>query len=216
MPPYQPTSLPTPIKANRRTGRRKPSCCRTPSQPRLKPADQKTETTLPAPTGRKRGRSGTRQLGNQKLPVKISKSTPKLSPELMRLVLDALRECPILSHAADKAGIHRKTLKYWIERSEAGDDGYDVSGKALHGDFTNTANQRSTRPTTGPWQSRCKLQRALPSRLTRFSWTSSVIKASTPTRRSERKLYCRSRRPTKFQDDAVLLGVGAPGEVGGK
>jgi hypothetical protein len=44
----------------------------------------------------------------------------------MRLVLNALRECPILSHAADAADIHRKTLKYWMDRSEAGDDGYDI------------------------------------------------------------------------------------------
>ena len=49
----------------------------------------------------------------------------------MRLVLDTLRECPILSHAADKAGIHRKTLKYWMERSEAGDDSYDVEWQSL-------------------------------------------------------------------------------------
>ena len=44
----------------------------------------------------------------------------------MRIVLDSLRECPILSHAASKAGIHRKTLEYWIKRSKAGDDGYDI------------------------------------------------------------------------------------------
>ena len=44
----------------------------------------------------------------------------------MRLVLDTLREYPVLSYAANKAGIHRKTLKYWMDRSEAGDDGYDV------------------------------------------------------------------------------------------
>jgi hypothetical protein len=44
----------------------------------------------------------------------------------MRIVLDNLREYPILSHAASKAGIHRKTLEYWLKRSEAGDAGYDV------------------------------------------------------------------------------------------
>ena len=58
------------------------------------------------------------------------------------IVLDSLTECPILSHAARKAGIHRKTLEYWIKRSEAGDDGYDIEWQGVNGDFTNTANQR--------------------------------------------------------------------------
>ena len=50
----------------------------------------------------------------------------KLSPELMQVVIDALRECPIQFYAANKARIHRKTLEYWIKRSKAGDDGYDI------------------------------------------------------------------------------------------
>jgi hypothetical protein len=67
----------------------------------------------------------------QKPPAGISKSTPKFSPKRMRLVLDTLRETPILWHAADTAGIHRKTLKYWMDRSEAGDDGYDIKWQGL-------------------------------------------------------------------------------------
>ena len=67
----------------------------------------------------------------QKPSAGISKSTPKLSPELMWLVLDTLDEHPILSYAANKAGIHRKTLKYWMDRSAAGDDGYDVKWQGL-------------------------------------------------------------------------------------
>lgn len=129
MPPYQPTSLPTPVKANRPNGSTQAELL-----PHAKPAETKgpkAETTPPRATGRKRGRSGSRQLGTQKLPARISRSTPKLSPKLMRLVLDTLRECPILSHAADKAGIHRKTLKYWMKRSEAGDDGYDVEWQGI-------------------------------------------------------------------------------------
>jgi hypothetical protein len=62
----------------------------------------------------------------QKPPAGSSKSTPKLSPKIMRIILNSLTECPIQSHAANKAGIHPKTLAYWIRRSEAGDDGYDV------------------------------------------------------------------------------------------
>ena len=67
----------------------------------------------------------------QKPPAGISKSTPKLSPKIMRIILNSLREYPVLSYAANKAGIHRKTLKYWMDRSEAGDDGYDIKWQGL-------------------------------------------------------------------------------------
>jgi len=53
----------------------------------------------------------------------------------MRIVLDTLRERPILSHAADKAGIHRKTLEYWMKCSEAGHDGYDIEWQGLTSRF---------------------------------------------------------------------------------
>src|SRR5271154_5029830 len=62
----------------------------------------------------------------QKPPAGISRSTPKRSPALMLLVLNSLTEVPILWHAASKAGIHRKTLEYWIRCSAAGHDGYDI------------------------------------------------------------------------------------------
>jgi hypothetical protein len=75
----------------------------------------RTETTPLGAMGRKRGRSG----GG-------AKAGGMLSPERMRIVLDSLRECPILWVAASKAGIHRRTLEYWIKRSRAGDAGYDV------------------------------------------------------------------------------------------
>ena len=82
----------------------------------------------------------------QKPPAGISKSTPKLSPKIMRIVLNSLRECPILYHAADAAGIHHKTLEYWIRiAARLATMVTTSSGKALRGDFTNTANQRSGR-----------------------------------------------------------------------
>ena len=71
----------------------------------------------------------------QKPSAGISKSTPKLSPELIRIILNSLTKTPILWHAAMKAGIHRKTLKYWMDRSAAGDDGYDVKWQGLTGRF---------------------------------------------------------------------------------
>ena len=49
----------------------------------------------------------------------------------MLLVLDALVERPFYYYAANKAGIHCKTLAYWIRRSEAGDDGYDIEWQGL-------------------------------------------------------------------------------------
>ena len=67
----------------------------------------------------------------QKPPAGISKSTPKLSPKIMRIILNSLTECPTQSHAANKAGIHPKTLAYWIRRSEAGDNGYDIKWQGL-------------------------------------------------------------------------------------
>jgi len=44
----------------------------------------------------------------------------------MRIVVETLREYPFKAYAASKAGIHRKTLEYWIKRSAAGDEGYDL------------------------------------------------------------------------------------------
>jgi hypothetical protein len=110
----------------------------------------KTEATLLRAKRRKRGRGGGRQLGKQKLSAENANHGRKLSPERMRIVLDSLAEHRLLSLAAAKAGIHRKTLEYWINRSAAGDPGYDVEWQGLIGDFTNTAHQRSLRPTKSP------------------------------------------------------------------
>ena len=62
----------------------------------------------------------------QKLSARTGKIGLKLSPERMRIVIEALKEYPILATAAAKAGIHRKTLTYWRKCSEAGQDGYDI------------------------------------------------------------------------------------------
>jgi hypothetical protein len=58
-----------------------------------------------------------------------------LSPERMRIVFDSLTEVPILNHAATKAGIHRKTLEYWLRRSAAGDAGYDIEWQGMEWRF---------------------------------------------------------------------------------
>ena len=86
----------------------------------------KTQATPLRAMDRKRGRSGGRQIKKQKPPAGIYKVGRKLSLERMRVVIESLREVPILSHAASKAGIHRKTLEYWLRCSKAGHDGYDI------------------------------------------------------------------------------------------
>src|SRR5258708_40156096 len=53
----------------------------------------------------------------------------------MRIVLDSLTEVPILHHAATKAGIHRKTLEYWLRRGAAGDAGYDIEWQGIEWRF---------------------------------------------------------------------------------
>ena len=80
----------------------------------------------PMETGRKEGRVG-RQRKKRRLSAKLSKARRKL----MLAVLEYLPDCPVLSDAARKAGIHRKKLEYWIKRSKAGDDGYDFECDGL-------------------------------------------------------------------------------------
>ena len=120
-PPHEPTSLPTSKAEPLPPGKEATSEAEKP----------KTETTPLAAIGGKPGRSGGGQPKKEKPPAGIARSTPKLCPELMLLVLDALAERPFYYYAANKAGIHRKTLAYWIRRSEAGDDGYDVEWQGI-------------------------------------------------------------------------------------
>jgi hypothetical protein len=97
--------------------------------PSREPEGSQTQATPFGDPGRKRGRPDRSQLDKQKLPARNPKVGRKLSPERMRLVLDALREFPILARAAAKAGIHHKTLAYWLKCSAAGYDGYDIEWK---------------------------------------------------------------------------------------
>jgi hypothetical protein len=126
-PSYQRASRRAPVRENLPSG---PT--QTERLPSMEAATRETQApqTLTAPPReepiRKRRRSGNRHLRKEKLPAKNSKVSTKLSPERMRVVLNALAECPILSSAANKAGIHRKTLERWIKRSNAGHEGYDV------------------------------------------------------------------------------------------
>jgi hypothetical protein len=62
-------------------------------------------------------------------------SRQKRTPERMQIVIAALRENPFYERAAAKAGIHRKTLAYWLKCSEDGRDGYDVGWEGFEWRF---------------------------------------------------------------------------------
>jgi hypothetical protein len=122
-PPCQPDSVPAPVNENVRSGSTQAELLPDAEATTKKTKGPKTETTALGAMGRKQGRGGGRK--KQKLPAETSKARQKRY-ECMRVVLDSLREYPVLSDAAKKAGIHRKTLENWRKRSEAGDDGYDI------------------------------------------------------------------------------------------
>jgi hypothetical protein len=132
-PPYQRTTLPVPVQAIIK-GTTKAELL-PPNAAMSETKEPKTETTPLGPVGPKRGRRRGRQPENQKLPAEVAKAGGMLSPERMRIVLDSLTEVPILYHAATKAGIHRKTLEYWLRRSAAGDAGYDIEWQGFEWRF---------------------------------------------------------------------------------
>ena len=72
--------------------------------------------------------SAGRHREQRKRPVERWKTQPKAAAraERMLIVIEALTERPIYRYAAQKAGIHRKTLEYWLRRSEEGHDGYEI------------------------------------------------------------------------------------------
>lgn len=96
--------------------------------------EPKAPANMVGAKGRKPARAGRRQRKKRKLSAKASKARRRALAERMRrmrVVLDSLSESPIQSAAARKAGIHRKTLEYWIKHSKAGDDGYDIECDGL-------------------------------------------------------------------------------------
>jgi hypothetical protein len=125
-PAGEPTSPPTPVKADVtvRSAKAKPL---PPAKAAVSEAEEaKTERTPLGATGGKQGRSSGSQIKTQKPPAGTSKATPKLSPERMRIVLDSYAVSRIKGVAAAKAGIFHKTLDYWLKQSAAGEDKYDV------------------------------------------------------------------------------------------
>ena len=124
--PYQPTSLPAPVNENVRSGSTQTELLRSTEAVTRETNESETYTTPLEETERKQGRAG-RQRKKRKLSAKLSKARRKR----MLAVLDYLREYPVLSDAANKAGIHRKTLENLRKRSETGDEGYDFEEDGL-------------------------------------------------------------------------------------
>ena len=122
-PPCEPTSPPKPVTATVTNGTTKAELPRR-TKAAMSEVGPKTEATPLAAMRVKLRRSGGR-------PAEVSKARRKLSPELMRIVIESLRERPILSHAAGKAGIHRRTLEYWMKCSKAGKKGYDIEWQGM-------------------------------------------------------------------------------------
>jgi hypothetical protein len=135
LPLSQPTSLSTPVKENATDGSTNAELLWPAKAATGEAAGSQTESTPVGTNGRKRGRSDGRQLKKQEPPAGTSKASPKRSPERMRIVLNTLRKIPLLWHAASKAGIHRKTLEYWIRCSAAGHDGYDINWQGIEWKF---------------------------------------------------------------------------------
>jgi hypothetical protein len=126
-PPSQPASPQAPVNENLPSG-----STQTEPLPDGEAATRETKGLEPQPTPVE---SGSLHLQKPKLPARNSKIGRKLSPERMRIVIEALKEYPILARAAAKAGIHRKTLTYWLKCSEAGQDSYDIEWEGFQWRF---------------------------------------------------------------------------------
>jgi hypothetical protein len=125
-PPCQPESVPAPVNGNVPSGSTQTELPPSAEAATSEIDESETDTTPLEETGRKQGRVG-RQRKKRRLSAKALKARRKD----MLAVLEYLPECPVLSDAARKAGIHRKKLEYWIKRSKAGDDGYDFECEGL-------------------------------------------------------------------------------------
>jgi hypothetical protein len=134
-PSCQPASPPAPVNQNISSESTQTELLPPARAAKEKPNGPGIETTPLVETGRKKGRGGDRQVKKQKLPPEVSRDHRKRSPKLMRVVLEHLRNYPVLTVAASKAGIHIKTLEYWIKRSKAGGDEYEIEWQGEMGRF---------------------------------------------------------------------------------
>jgi hypothetical protein len=125
-PTYQLKSLSSPRNENVRGGSTQNGLLPSGEVAEGEPEASKPQTNSLKNSPRKRDPSGSRPIEKQTRPTEKTRARQKLSPERMRIVLDCLREYPILARAALEAGIHRRTLENWIKRSKDCDDGCDI------------------------------------------------------------------------------------------
>jgi hypothetical protein len=133
--PHEPAPPPTPAPEADANGTTKGELSSRDEAATSEAEGHKTEETTPDKATRKLGRSGGRQLKKQNLPAEISALGRRRSLARMRLILDSLAEYPVQKNAASKAGIHRKTLEYWLKCSAAGCDGYDLEWRGKTAKF---------------------------------------------------------------------------------
>jgi hypothetical protein len=157
--PYQPTLPPTPAK---------PSASSESTQAELKPRGEAVVSEVKQPEtgtdpvgamGCNQDYSDARCSKKQKAPAERPKADRGLSPERfkrMQIVLENLRECPIYCYAAHKAGVHRKTVEYWLKCSRKGDDGYDIEWEGFtwrfHEHCTTAIDEAHDRVLASAWQ----------------------------------------------------------------
>jgi hypothetical protein len=133
-PPHKPTSPPTSIKENSESVPMKAEPPPAPKSANRKIGSSTTDITPFEATSRKARGDGNRHT-HQERPAAAVKGERKRSHELMRKILDDLADGHYLSHAARNAGVHRKTVDYWIKRSAAGDVGYDLEWREVSWKF---------------------------------------------------------------------------------
>jgi hypothetical protein len=155
--PYQPTLPPMPAKPNVSSGSTQAELKARAEAVVSEVEQPKAETDPVGAMGQ--DYSDARGGKKQKAPAARPNAARRLSPERikrMRIVVETLRECPIYSYAADKAGVHRKTLEYWLKCSKEGDDGYDIMWECFtwrfHEVCTMAIDEAHDRALASAWQ----------------------------------------------------------------
>jgi hypothetical protein len=156
-PPYQPALPPTPAK--------KPSVSSGSTQAELTPRAEAVVSEVEHKAGTDpvgamgQAHIDARGSNEKKVPAERPRAARRPSPERikrMRIVVETLRECPIYSYAADKAGVHRKTVEYWLTCSKEGDDGYDIMWECFtwrfHEVCTMAIDEAHDRVLSSAWQ----------------------------------------------------------------
>ena len=126
-PTHKPPTLSASVNGNLPSGSTPTSCRRKPRQPRVKPKSLKRSLihSRARITNQIRA-SVANNLRSNSCQPKNRGSLQSFRPSACSLLSRLSGNVPSSAHAAAKAGIHTKTLSYWLQHSKAGDDGYDI------------------------------------------------------------------------------------------